>query len=320
MTSFSRILCVIDPTSDTQPALDRAAWLAMQTGAAIDLLICYYNEYLGGEWYSDSASLKSARLAVLDNMRDKLEALASPLRDEGLTVATNAIWYHPLHEGISSQVIALNSDVVFKDTHHHSALSRSFFSNSDWNLIRTCPAPVWLVKPTNFKDQPTFIAAVDPLNEHDKPAALDDEILLLSKGLAFDVGGSLHVFHSYDPRIALGTMTASAYAPVSLPLQEIEAELSRQHEKKLAEMVEFYDIPEERTHLISGIAHEELPELATELEAAVVVMGAVSRNKMKRAFIGATAERTLEHLPCDLLVVKPSWFGSGKELQVSDAA
>ena len=37
-------------------------------------------------------------------------------------------------------------------------------------------------------------------------------------------------------------------------------------------------------------------------------MGAVARNRWKRLFIGATAERTLEHLPCDLLIVKPDWF------------
>jgi universal stress protein E len=37
-------------------------------------------------------------------------------------------------------------------------------------------------------------------------------------------------------------------------------------------------------------------------------MGAVARNRLKRLFIGATAERTLEHLPCDLLIIKPDWF------------
>ncbi len=38
------------------------------------------------------------------------------------------------------------------------------------------------------------------------------------------------------------------------------------------------------------------------------LMGAVARNRWKRLFIGATAERTLEFLPCDLLIVKPDWF------------
>jgi universal stress protein E len=49
-------------------------------------------------------------------------------------------------------------------------------------------------------------------------------------------------------------------------------------------------------------------------------MGAVSRNRWKRLFIGATAERTLEFLPCDLLIVKPNWFRIPEEISEERAA
>ena len=52
----------------------------------------------------------------------------------------------------------------------------------------------------------------------------------------------------------------------------------------------------------------------------LVVMGAVARNRWKRLFIGATAERTLEHLPCDLVIVKPDWFQTPVELTAHEAA
>ena len=42
------ILCVIDPTTTSQPALQRALWLSTKTGAKLKLLICYYNEFLSG--------------------------------------------------------------------------------------------------------------------------------------------------------------------------------------------------------------------------------------------------------------------------------
>ncbi len=106
------------------------------------------------------------------------------MRESGLTVKTVAVWDHPLHEGIVRHAAAIGADIVFKDTHHHSAVSRALLTNTDWNLIRTCAVPLWLVKPREIPDKPTFIAAIDPLNEHDKPAALDDEILVLSKMLA----------------------------------------------------------------------------------------------------------------------------------------
>jgi universal stress protein E len=49
-------------------------------------------------------------------------------------------------------------------------------------------------------------------------------------------------------------------------------------------------------------------------------MGAVARNRLKRLFIGATAERTLEHIPCDVLIVKPAWFISPVDIEIEDAA
>jgi universal stress protein E len=42
-------------------------------------------------------------------------------------------------------------------------------------------------------------------------------------------------------------------------------------------------------------------------------MGAVSRSGLKRVFIGNTAERVLDALPCDVLVVKPAHFASRVE-------
>ena len=47
----------------------------------------------------------------------------------------------------------------------------------------------------------------------------------------------------------------------------------------------------------------------TEAGADFVVMGAVSRTRLQEIFIGSTAERVLDRLPCDVLVVKPGDFG-----------
>ncbi len=149
------------------------------------------------------------------------------------------------------------------------------------------------------------MAAIDPLNQHDKPAALDDQILVLSKMLAEKSNGEVHAFHSYDPRIAMASATANAYIPVSLPLDEIEEEMREHHEKRFNEITEFYGLDDKHAHLVAGLTHEELPLMAKKKNADVIVMGAVARNRWKRIFIGATAERTLEHLPCDLLIVKP---------------
>jgi len=314
MKEFKKIMCVIDPDNESQPGLERGAWLAKQLGTELELLICYYNEYLSDGRLGSYPSLENAEEDILNGLKRRLENLAEPLRESGLVVGTTATWDHPLYQGIVRHALKCNADIVLKDTHHHSAVSRALLTNTDWNLIRSCPMPLWLVKPQAMQEKPGIIAAIDPMHEHDKPAALDDEILIVSKTLAEAIGADIHVFHSYDPRIAVATATANAYIPVSLPFDEIEKQMHEQHEKRFKEIVAFHAIDAERSHLVAGVTHEELPDFAKEISADVVVMGAVSRNRWKRLFIGATAERTLEHLPCDLLIIKPDWFQTPAEI------
>ncbi len=320
MENISRIVSVIDPTAVDQPALNRASWLARSTGAEIELLVCYYNEYLSGDRLFDSPSLAKAREEVLANQTRHLESIAEPLRQDGIVVKTTAVWDHPLYEGVVRHAVNSGADIVFKDTHHHSAVERALLTNTDWSLIRTCPMPLWLVKPNNTFEKPTIVAAIDPMNQHDKPAALDDEILHLSKLLGDKLGGQVHAFHSYDPRIAVATATANAYIPVSLPFDEIEKQMHEDHQKRFSEITSFHGLADDHAHLIAGLTHEELPAIANSLKADVVVMGAVARNRWKRLFIGATAERTLEHLPCDLLIVKPDWYQTPVDLSNHEAA
>lgn len=318
MKKIKQIMCVIDPTADAQPAMHRAEWMARQTNAELEIFVCCYNDYMSCERLFDAPSLEKARDEVIRAYEKRLEKIAEPLRNSGPIVKTTAVWDHPLHEAIVRHAAAIGADLIFKDTHHHSAMARALFTNTDWNLIRTCATPLWLVKAREISENPLFIAAIDPMNEHDKPAALDDEILVLGKFFAEVSKGKISAFHAYDPRIAVAT--ASAYVPMLLPFDEMDKKLREQHAKRFVEVVEFHGIGNDQCHLISGVAHEELPELVRKLDAAVVIMGAISRSRWKRLFVGATAERTLEHLPCDLLIVKPDWFRTPDEILEERAA
>jgi len=314
VAKIRKILCVIDPTVSSQPAMHRSAWLAEKTGAKLELLVCFYNEYLSGHRFFDAPSLQKTRKELVTGYERHLESLATPLREQGIEFETSAVWDHPLYAGIVRHATQIDADIILKDTHQHSALSLSTLSNTDWNLIRTCPIPLWFVKPSDLPKDLHIIAAIDPMNERDKPAALDDEILSMSQLVAEGIGADVHAFHSFDLRAALAAATANVYIPVSLPLDDIEEQVRHQHEKRFEEIVEFHNIPAQRRHLVAGLTHEELPQLAKKLDSMLVVMGAIARNRWKRIFVGATAERTLDRLPCDLLVIKPDWFKTPLQL------
>ena len=301
------ILCVIDPTAEAQPALARAAWLARATGAALELVICWYNEYLASNPFFDPDFVQNLRDNLTRENEERLEKLAGPLRKHLSTVTTKVLWDHPLHDGIVRHAARTGADMVFKDTHHHSPLARSLFSNTDWNLIRNCASLLWLVKPLDLPASPVILAAIDPMHANDKPS-LDDRILDVATSLGRATDGTVHAFHAYDPRFALTSVADNAYVPVPLLSEEIEQDMRARHEARFREVTDFHDIAADNAHIVSGPTQQELSALAKELHAAVVVMGAVARRRPKRLFIGATAERTLEHLPCDVLIVKPDWY------------
>jgi universal stress protein E len=74
--------------------------------------------------------------------------------------------------------------------------------------------------------------------------------------------------------------------------------------KCLTRLADKYSLPLGNIHLEVGGVRGSICNVASQVHADVVVMGAMSRNGFTRAFIGNTAEEVLERLPCDALIVK----------------
>jgi universal stress protein E len=168
VTQLNSILAVIDPTAEQHFGLNRTIRLAERAHARVELLVCEFASYLSAE--------QAAIDRLVGERKHWLDELAKPLRERGIDASTDVRWDRPLDEAIVRKVIATTPDLVIEDTHYHSVLKRTLFSNTDWNLIRNCPAPLLLVKGRPTSASPDVLAAVDPFHEHDKPAALDREI------------------------------------------------------------------------------------------------------------------------------------------------
>ena len=310
---LKRILIVVDPTQEAklelQPAVAKGLALAKAAQADLELFVCDYNQYISGERFFDSPGLAKARDSFIVHRRQWLEEFAQSLPTDGVSVATSAVWDHPLHDGIVRKVLKSKPDLVLKDAHHHAALQRAIFTNTDWHLIRDCPVPLLLVKTERWPKQQRIMAAVDPMHERDAPAALDHRIVRAGQRLADLTSGELHVFHAYTPIVTvvgegIGAPTAA------LPLDYTEEKIKQAHEQTLAALLSEYTIEPKNIHLEPGPAITTLRSFATGLDAGIVVMGAVSRGAIERLFIGSTAERVLGELDCDVLIVKPSAFKS----------
>lgn len=291
MLELSRILVIIEPEADSQPALEKAAQLAKYADSELELMISDFNAYLEDGYYFDPVQAQKMRYEHGDQHIKELEELAAPLREQGLEVTVTTAWGNPPYEEIVKRVKESKPSLVIKSTRHHNKLARMVLSNEDWELVRYCPAPLLLVKSQLWSANPVFLAAVDPDHINDKPAALDNKIISSATSMASISGGAVHLFHS-------------AWMPPLAGVYKVLAD-SDQESSKLTELANANGICDSSCHLSDKDVIHALPETAAALNASAVVLGAVSRSRLDRVLIGNTAEKVLDQLECDVLVVKP---------------
>ena len=292
MSRVDSVLIAIDPTADRHPALERGMYLAKRRSMRVDLFICDYQPQLVGATFLDSSKLKRAKEQIVDGHLERMRGLTKKYVDEGIDVSIRAAWDRPLYEGIIRQALESNARFVMKDTHYHSTISRALFTNTDWHLIQSCAAPLWLVKPEVRFEQPTIVAAVDPLHEHDESATLDTRILSEAFELAGQLDGAVEVFHAFNP----------------FENPDVPEQAEKTHAEALTKLTEQFQVDRERVHLLAGSATDVLPHFATDQAAALTIMGGVSRSRLEHAVIGSTAENVLDQLPCDVLIIKPKGY------------
>jgi universal stress protein E len=310
MQRLDRILAVVDPTVEVQGGVAKAVRLARSAGAVLELFACDFDPALTGQPFFDTDALRQLREDFVAERAEHLEDLAEELRAGGLEVATHVHWDNPLHAGILRRVEESSPDLVVKDTHYHSALRRSLFSNTDWQLVRQCPVPLLLSKAREWPAQPRLLAALDPGHAGDKPAALDHDILDAATLVCRLLDGRLQAVHAFFPAALLAATTGMAGLPLAVDVTAtdlLEAERARISEAVLA-VAARHALPREDVRVLQGSATETLPAFAQQSGADLLVMGAVSRGRVREIFIGSTAERVLDRLPCDVLVVKPADF------------
>lgn len=312
MEAMNRILVVLDPHLDpspkAQPAIAKGLELAKATGAELHLTLTQYDQHLAGSRMGKPQDTEAAREKFIETWQAWLDRIADSLDGEGCRlVSTDLSWDHPWHDGIIRQVLRLEPDLVIKDVHHHPRWGRALFTNTDWHLVRECPAALMMLKHGRWHRPARVMAAVDPMHERDKPAALDRRILDCARLVSDAVGGDLHVFHSYVPAMNLIPVEAGGI-PMDLPYEQNVDTVVRTHREALQKLLGEYDVPADNVHLEPGQPADALLARIEDERVDLVVMGAVARGALKRLFLGSTAEKVFGELTCDVLIVKPQDF------------
>ncbi|GIZ11044.1 universal stress protein [Pseudomonas sp. NCCP-436] len=293
------LLVVIDPEHEQQLALQRAAEVARKTGAVLHLLQVDYHPGLEAGLL-DHRLLSQAREAMLLQSHEALSASVDPLREEGLAISLEVRWAKRAHQEILDRVAVLQPDVLFKTFHPAGALRRLLLSDTSWQLIRRSPVPLWLANDRNWNGR-RLCAALDPLHSADKPAALDHQLIRTSQGLQALLGLQADYLHAHAPL----PRSLMFDAEMAREYEDYQLSSSQQHRQAFECLLAEHSIDVNRTHLLEGFAEEVIPHFVREQDVDLLVMGAIARGHLESLLLGHTAERVLERVECDLLVIKP---------------
>ncbi len=308
--SIRRILVAVkDVRGRASPAIRKAAQLARALDAKLELFHAISEPLAVDALAFAGQQLHKLEAATQARHLKRLEALAAPLRRNGLKVTTAAEWDYPVHEAVVRRAHHTQADLIVAEQHPGRHTAPAFLRYADWELVRNSPVPLLLVKKRGQYSAPRILAAVDPSHAFAKTARLDDAVLAAAGRLADALRGRLHVVHAYIPSLL--------DMPTEVSSPEVAANLFGHAHKEAGERLDktlraarLGKLAANRRHLVAQHPIDAIPQVARECGSDVVVMGALSRSGLKGFFIGNTAERLLDALPCDLLVVKQPGFAT----------
>jgi universal stress protein E len=263
--ALSRILVVIDPTTEQQPAFERGLDSARDTGAVLHLYACANEE---------SGCATAAEAAV--KMQPILDALCARVTDEGLEASSEVEWAPDWAKQAVAAAARCGASMMFKNSFDHSPVQREKRQTSDWTLLRMAPCPVLMVK--NFQDwkHRRVLAAINPASTEAAHIKLDHQIIGLAQQLAATYGSEAHFVTAFQDL---------NHAPDANKIaQNCGAQI-------------------EHVHLKKGKAADVIRDVAAELEVDLIIVGTVARDGIKGRVVGNTCERLLDQTHSDLLVL-----------------
>jgi len=316
MSDKNKILVMVEPDNSPSAVVERAAWVAELVDCDLELLLCDSSVSALGDGFFVSNEAREIGEKIEQAQQEIIDALAQDARQHGIAVTASVLDERPIADAVLAKALDSDPMMIMKGTQYHSIAERTIMLDTDWQLIRKCPYPLWLVKPGKFRAEPIIVAAVDPTHEHDKPAALDQKIIDAAKAIATPIDGDVHVLHTYERLVGIGTEVNKTLKALKIPIDEIDKRMRKEHREALDSLARKYGFNKDHVHQLPGRTRDLLPTFARSHKADLVVMGALARWGIKRMVVGSTAERVLDHLPCDVLIVRAdSLFGNADQVE-----
>jgi len=310
METYQNILVVIDPTTDEQKALKRAIDLATSINASncdnvkVSAFLSIFDFSYEMTTILSSDDRDVMRQSVIKDKELWLESIISELHPD-IDIHCHVVWHNRPFEANVERVINQHYDLVIKGTHQHDKFKSVIFTPTDWHILRKCPCPVLLVKDHEWPSNGNIIAALNVGSDEAEHLSLNIKITETAKQLAQLIHANVHLVNSFP-----GTPVNIAIEIPEFNSSEYNDTMLKHHEQAMISHANKFDISVANTHVEEGLPETVIEQIASNIDAELVILGTIGRTGISAALIGNTAEHVIDQLNCDVLALKPDGYVS----------
>jgi len=284
----SNLFVIIDPTQEKQPALVRAIDIAQQMDGHLHIFCC---DYVNAEDLDKFKSRSDAKKQTIKKAKELVESLVAPLRKQGLSLSTEVIWNKGWYQAAVHASAREGADLIIKSSFSHKGRNHPLHERSDFYLIRNSTCPVLMTKSGVSHRVDKVVAAIAIEKGGKEHSGLNNRIVSQAKKMARSAGAQLHLV---------------AVLPKQLDLEKllelhIEKDKGLRTEQEL--IAERFGVEPGVVHVLQGAADKVIVKLAKELDVQALILGTRARKGLKGALLGNTAEKILDRLEIDVLVI-----------------
>lgn len=303
MQRFKNILLIHEPGARGRKARSRAIDLAVRNLARLKLMEVADSLPMDGTFQTVEQEIDLQEL-IAREMEAKLNKVADEMTGPGLNVSTKVALGNPFLS-IMREVQENNHDLVLLTAEGDGGLKDHLFGSLSRHLLRKCPVPIWVVRPSRARKKFRVLAAVNPAEEHPTSRSLDRTVIEMASSLARMYNGQLDVVHVWQPAPRSGRVSRKVVSGWN-------NDLFLAAEKRLVELLDNFELDDlsPRLHLPSGPTGLRISEVADDCRSDIIVMGTLSRVGLRGLLMGNACETVLQHIDASVLAVKPEDFES----------
>ena len=263
--SIRKILAIVNPAIDNKKLVNRLARIAKVENASVTAYCCIF---------SGIKTHDLDQLVAVETRRYQLwlDEVFAPLREKGVEVDIQLEWNEDWQGAVERTAANTDCDLIVRDN-----LSAGKLKTSNRELLRSAPVPVLFLSsetPLQSGNILTALKLYDPDEAHDQ---LNRDILDFAEAIKTN-----------SPDCVIHAATCcSGWEDIQNP-----RDISRKT-----------GIDHSLCHYTQDDPDKGIADIAKQIDAEMILIGAVPPDNLKGRLLGTTAEKVLNNTDCDIIVV-----------------